>query len=211
MGYLSAKDTGFTGIQIVNNLVEGITVSSTGAINPTDNYGVIDLRSYKFSYNGGKIIDAKPNIAGNITRVNAGSSNITSFTLSCKINSKPSKYEGEIAKYFLTWSRSKNIIMLFYMPNETDSTLSYNQDTDFFYSDLKTLYDVLWDSNLGTNPYGVSTYGSSRFYTGLTHSSGAYNACAIPVLIENITVETNAGIIGREIKITGIILENEGV
>lgn len=211
MGYLAAKDTGFISIQTINNLIEGITSSTKGAINQDDNDGILNLKAFSLTYNGGKVVKTDPNIAGNITRIGQGSSTAVPIVLSCMISGRPSNYLAEINKYFLTWSRNKSIIMLFYMPNNSSVTLSYGQEPDFYYSELKNLYDVLWDSNVGSSAYGISTYGSSRYYTGYTHNSSAYNACAVPIIIQNIQVTEEANKSGRQVVINAYILENEAV
>lgn len=211
MGYLGAKDTGFISIQTLNNLVTGITSSKKGAINIDSNYGVLDLRAFSISYNAGKVIKTDPNIAGNITRVSQGSSTAVPIILSCSVSGDKSNYLADINKYFLTWSRNKSIIMLFYMPNNSGVVLNYGQEPDFFYSELKNLYDVLWDSNIGSNPYGATTYGSSRFFTGYIHNSVNYDACAIPIVIQNITVKQEADKPDRTVTINAIVIENEAV
>ena len=211
MGYLAAKDTGFISIQTINNLIEGITSSTKGAINPDNNNGILNLHTFSLTYSGGKVIKTDPNIAGNITRISQGSSTSVPIELTCMISGNPANYLAEINKYFLTWSRNKSIIMLFYMPNDSSVTLSYGQEPDFYYSELRNLYDVLWDSNIGSSTYGSNTYGSSRYYTGYDHNSVHYDACAIPIVINHIQVKEDAGKSGRQVSISATIVENEAV
>jgi len=211
MGYLAAKDTGYISIQTVSNLIEGITPSLKGAINPDSNNGILNLYAFSLTYTGGKTLNTDPNIAGNTTRISAGSSNVTQITLNCLVSGKPSNYLAEINKYFLTWARNRSIVMLFYMPNNSDVTLSYGQEPDFYYSEIRNLYDVLWDSNVGSNPYGVTTYGSSRFPTGYTIAAASYNACAVPVVIENIQVTKEARNAGLQVSINATLIENEAL
>ena len=209
MGYLGAKDLGMLGVQTTNNLIEGIVDSSQGAVNPTDNNGITNLNAYALSFNTGKVINAEPNIAGNITRVAIRSSKPTSIELSVVISDRRSKNETDTISYLTAWSRNRTTIMLFYMPNTSSTTLSYGQEIDFYYSELKILYDTIWDKNLGTSAYGVSTYVSSRYYTGATVNSSDYNACALPCVFEDITVKKEATSHTIEISLKGYILENE--
>lgn len=209
MGYLAAKDLGKIGVQTTNYLIEGIVDSPKGAINPTSNYGIINLMSYKLSTNMGKNINAEPNIAGNITRIGMGSSNPTPITLSIKLNRRPTLTEIDSIKYLSAWARNRTVVVLFYMPNSTNTTLSYGQEPDFYHSQLRTLYDVVWDRNVGTNAYSSSTYGASRFNTGLTINSSPYNACAVPCVFNNIVINSEASTYSVDVSLEGYVLENE--
>ncbi len=209
MGYLAAKDLGMLGVQTTNNLIEGIVESSQGAVNPTANDGITNLNTYSLSFNTGKVINAEPNIAGNITRVAMGSSKPTPIELSVILSDRRSNNETDTISYLTAWARNRTTIMLFYMPNTSTTTLSYGQEKDFYYSELKVLYDTIWDKNLGTSAYGASTYGSSRYFTGATVNGSNYNACALPCVFEDITVKKVADSHTMEISLKGYILENE--
>ena len=180
-----------------------------GIINPTTNKGIINLKSFSLSYSAGKSVNSDPNITGNITRLGVGSSNAIPIELNISLNRRPSINEVESIKYLTAWSRNATTVMLFYMPNTDTTTLYFGQENDFYYSQLRTLYDTVWDKNLGTNPFSATTYGSSRYYTGATINSLNYNACALPCVFNNITVKEDASSIGVDVSFTGFVLENE--
>jgi hypothetical protein len=210
MGYLAAKDTGYISLQTSNYLITGINSNGVGAINPSTNNGITNLQAFSLAASTGKALDVKNNIAGNISRINQGSTNAVPISLETYYSNKPSKYQAEAIKYLMAWSRNRTIVMLFYMPNNTSDTLVYGQDNDFYYSQLKSMYDLLWDKNLGTNSYGATTYGSSRFTTGYSHGLVSYDACAIPIIIESVSFKEEAGINSIKVEVNGYVLESEG-
>lgn len=210
MGYLAAKDTGYIAIQTSNYLITGITNNGSGAINPSTNNGITNLQAFSLSSTTGKALDVKNNIAGNISRINQGSTNAVPISLETYYSKKPSKYQADAIKYLMAWSRNRTIVMLFYMPNYSSDILVYGQENDFYYSQLKSMYDLLWDKNLGSNPYGETTYGSSRFATGYTHGLSSYDACAIPIVIESVAFKEEAGINSIKVEVNGYVIESEG-
>ena len=208
MGYLAAKDTGSIGIQSIGGYFTNLTTSPDGAKNISTNNGILNLNGFQVSWSTGKNVGKDANIAGNLTRVSQGSSLPIDITLSASFDKK-SASDVEKVNYLTQWSRSKNTILLFYMARITDETLYYGNSMDFFKSDLKVLYDVFWDKNLGSSAYGVSTYGSLWYDTGVTIGATTYKPCAVPVVFDNITVDNVAGEPRMTVSITGTILENE--
>lgn len=208
MGYLAAKDTGSIGIQSIGGYYTTLTTSPDGAKNISTNNGILNLNGFQVSWSTGKNVGKDANIAGNLTRVSQGSSLPIDITLSASFDKK-SAADVEKVNYLTQWSRSKNTIMLFYMARTTDETLQYGNSADFFKSDLKVLYDVFWDRNLGSSAYGVSTYGSLWYDTGVTIGVTTYKPCAVPVVFDNITVDNVAGQSRMTVSITGTVLENE--
>jgi len=225
MGYLAAKDTGAVSIKTSGSLILPDTLSTDGVANPSSNFGVVDLRSFSFGFNTGMNVDDSPNIAGKITRLAMGGTKPIPFELSCYISRKT--VEGDDSKlsvenintlnYLLRWNRARTIVMLFWMPNTNDTSwLSYGQDKDFFTSQLRTVYDVVWDWNTdsstagwqGTNPT-TGSYGTNHFRIEMSGSISNYDACAIPVIFSDVSIKEDAESYGVQIKISGYCLEEE--
>jgi len=214
MGYLAAKDFGYLSVNTRNGLYYGSNLSPDGITNPADNNGIVNLKSYSFEFDAGNTIDDSPNIAGNRPRISSGSTAATKFTLNCQYSRKLGDRslseiisDVDVLYYLLTWARNRTIVMLFYMPNSTAvSWLNHGQEIDFYTSQLRAMYDVIWGGG-----YGVTTYGNVRFTTGYTMAdTSSFDACAIPVVFDNIKVSELAGTYLVRIEITGYILENEG-
>jgi hypothetical protein len=220
MGYLAAKDTGKINIFSENNLFTGSINSPDGTFNTSENNGITNLSAYQFSFDSGKVVKSDPNITGNTTRLSVGSKLPIPFKLTASFNRKSNNFNNtseiiserdiNTISYLFEWARDKNIIMLFYMPNTSTTSLNYKQEKDFYTSELKILYDVIWDKNLGTSAYGATTYGTIHYSTGATINSVAYQACAIPVIFEKITVNYVANSYLVEVSVDGFVLENEG-
>ena len=208
MGYLAAIDTGSIGIQTIGGYYTTLTTSPDGAKNTPNNNGILNLNGFQVSWNTGKNVGKDANIAGNLTRVSQGSTKPIDITLTSGFLKK-TQDEIDRVNYLTHWARSKNTILLFYMARTTDETLYYGNSADFFKSDLKVLYDVFWDKNLGSSAYGVSTYGSLWYDTGVTIGATTYKPCAVPIVFDNITVDNVAGDPRMTVSITGTILENE--
>lgn len=230
MGILVATDTGNTAIRSSSGLVEPFNDSVDGITNPSDQskypeqYGLINLKGYTLTDSIGKNVDAKDTIAGTFAKLSMGSKKPIPITLTAKFkNDKvtlpqtPTGTEGarfgsaemNSVAYLKTWGRSRSIIMLFYVPDDdSDTNLNYGQVSDFYNSNLRSLYDSLWDKNLGNENLGWNdaTYGSIRF---LIQISFAYQACAIPIIINNVTTKETAGKKFTEVSVTGFMVVNE--
>lgn len=225
MGYLSAKDLGAVSLKTTSSLIVADTDSVDGINNPEDNYGVIDLRSFSISFDTGKNVDDSANVSGMITRLAMGSKNPIPLTLQSRVSRK--KVTGDYSQltmnyittldYLVKWSRSRTIVMLFWMPNDNDSTLlSYGQEPDFFTSQLRTIYDTIWDWNTdsstsgwqGTDPT-TGTYGTNHFRIEMSGSIGNYDVCAVPVIFNNVTIKESADKTWVDISVTGYFLEEE--
>lgn len=227
------KDLGTLGVRAESGTFEGYNTSSDGVLNPSninkypDKYGVVKLKAYNLSFDTGKNIDDSPNIAGALTRLGVGSTEPVPITLTARYSrtriDEASESAGGVhytvedanaVSYLTSWSRKRSIIMLFWMPN-TESTdwLSYGQDRDFFTSQLRTLYDVMWDQNLGNSETGWhdSTYGTYHYFIeDLFGSGNDYEPCALPVILNKVTVKETADGVGVEVSVNGFVLENEG-
>ncbi len=231
MGMLVMRDLGAVSIKTSSGLIEVDNASSDGAFNPSEytypgQYNVVNLKAYTLSIEAGKSIDATPNIAGSITRLGIGGSNPIPITLNASFSRKRIEETSALAggnqftmeeanniTYLLQWSRTRSIQMLFWMPNEDDSSwLSYGQEKDFFTSQLRGLYDVLWDKNLGNSTTGWhdSTYGTYHYRVEMINI-GNYDACAVPIVVESVSVKESADGIRKEVTIAGYIIENEEI
>lgn len=212
MGYLAAIDTGSIGIQTIGGYYTTLTTSPDGAKNTPNNNGILNLNGFQVSWNTGKNVGKDANIAGNLTRVSQGSTKPIDITLTSGFLKK-TQDEIDRVNYLTQWSRSKNTILLFYMARTTDETLYYGNSVDFFKSDLKVLYDVFWDKNLGSNAYnGVAatgTYGSIWYNTGVTIGASTFKPCAVPMVMDDITVNNSVDNARLEVTVIGTILENE--
>jgi len=214
MGYLAAKDFGYISVNSRNGLYYGSNLSPDGITNPATNSGIVNLKGYTFGYDAGNSIDDSPNISANRPRISSGSVIATKFTLSCQYSRHNddrtvSQISSEVDTlyYLLKWARNRSIIMLFYMPNSTAvSWLNHGQEIDFYTSQLRSMYDCIWGGGFGT-----TTYGNVRFTTGYTMVGAiSYDACAIPVVFDNVKVEEVAGTYLVKVEVTGFIMENEG-
>lgn len=216
MGYLSARDMGNIEVSVVGGLYEGNNPSPDGTQNIDTNDGILNLKSYSLSLTTGKVSNTDANIAGNVTRVSSGSKLPIPIELKAYFTRKRAS-EGALLtpdemrnlSYLLAWSRSNTIIMLFYTPFDA-TTLDRGQDKDFYTSSLKMIYDVIWDTNLGTTPYTSTTYGSIRYDTGKQFNSTDYHACAIPIIITDVVTNETADKSYIDVSVKGYVLENEG-
>jgi len=225
MGYLAGIDTGAVALKVSSNLFVVDLASTDSAFNDTTQLGnTLNLGAYSLGFEIGKNIDSKSNIGNLPTRIVAGSKKAVPFTLSSTFNKKRiSDTDTTIGDYFTTrdvdtityltqWARSKNIIMLCYMPN-TDSLswLNHGQEIDFFSSQVKILYDVLWDKSTSSSSRGfqATTYGTYHYRIPLT-VIGNYDVCAIPVIFENVSVKEQANSYIINVEVTGYVIENEG-
>jgi hypothetical protein len=208
MGYLAAIDTGSIGIQTIGGYYTTLTTSPDGAKNTPNNNGILNLNGFQVSWNTGKNVGKDANIAGNLTRVSQGSTKPIDITLTTGFLKK-TQDEIDRVNYLTQWSRSKNTILLFYMARTTDEKLYFGNSVDFFKSDLKILYDVFWDKNLGSNAFGATTYGSIWYDTGVTIGASTFKPCAVPMVIDDITVNNSVDNARLEVSVVGTILENE--
>lgn len=208
MGYLAAIDTGSIGIQTIGGYYTTLTTSPDGAKNTPNNNGILNLNGFQVSWNTGKNVGKDANIAGNLTRVSQGSTKPIDITLTTGFLKK-TQDEIDRVNYLTQWSRSKNTILLFYMARTTDETLYYGNSADFFKSDLKILYDVFWDKNLGSSAFGATTYGSIWYDTNVTIGASTFKPCAVPMVIDDITVDNSVDNARLSVTIVGTILENE--
>lgn len=219
MGYLAAKDLGAVTVKTSSNVFIGDNASPDGIFNPGNEFNVLALNPFVFSYDTGKNIDTRPNIAGNITRINAGSKLPIPFTLNARYSRRTDRNVSEITaedlvtiNHLVQWARANTIVMLFYMPNENDSTLlNHGQEVDFFTSQIRTIYDIVWDRNTSSSTSGfqATTYGTYHFSVTMGGSIGEYLPAAIPVVFENVTVREDAAKTTVEVTATGYCLENE--
>ncbi len=220
MGYLAAKDTGFLTMNVISSIFTGDAASPDGAFNPTDNFNVVNLNTYSLNVNISRNVDTSPNIAGNITRAAIGSKNITPITLSCIYSRRITDLSAsqiivsgiETEKYLAEWAGSKKIIMLFYMPNQDNaSLLHYGQEKDFYGSQLKVLYDVMWDKNtdVSTRGFSDSLYGTYHYSVTMT-VIGTYYPCAIPVVFYSFDARELGESNMVQVTVQGYALDNEG-
>lgn len=226
IGFLAAKDLGSLGVTTNNNIFEGFNASPDGIFNPTgstypNNFGVVNLKAFSFSYTTGKVTDDTENIAGNTTRVGVGSTRAVPFVMNARFNRKPVNLAAtEITSQntdsitFLTqWSRTRNIVMLFWLPNTASTSwLNHKQDKDFFTSQIKTIYDVLWDRSQSSSTKGfqATTYGTFHYkITDMFGSGQHYEPCAIPVVFESVQVKEDAQNYWIDVEVNGFCLEDE--
>ena len=230
MGILIATDTGSTALKTASGSIEPFNSSSDGITNPSDptkypqKYGLINLKAFTISDSVGKNVDTSDTIAGTFSRISLGSKKAIPIILTAKFEKKkialaqlPTGIGGErvgseqfeSVSYLKAWAYSRTIIMLFYVPSEdNNNNLNYGQVKDFYNSNLRTLYDTFWDKNLGNENLGWNddSYGSLKFPIEM---SFGYQACAIPMIIENCTTKDTAGGTHVEVTVTGFLVVNE--
>ena len=221
MGYMAIRDLGNLQIDTSLSLFQGRNPSPDGITNPSTNFGVVNLKSFKLSFDTGTTVDDKPNVSGNTTRLSIGSKKPIPIKLNAKFSRRqddPSSDEITSQDLrnisFLThWSRARSIVMMFWMPNDNSTSwLNYGQEKDFFTSQLKTIYDVIWDKNLTTSGdgFGATTYGTNHYRVVMGGAIGNYDACAIPIIITGINVKEEAKSRYINVTIEANLVENEG-
>jgi len=220
MGYLAMKDTGSVKITTESGVFTSSIASPDGTLNPGGDYNLLNLKPFSLSFNTGNNMDTKSGIAGRSTRVSKGSKKPIPFSMEAMYNRKEfvdssnkiTDRDINSISYLMSWSRSRTIIMLFWMPNDNDSSLlRFGQEPDFFTSQLRSLYDSLWDFNTSSSTAGYqsTTYGTYHYSVAMGGSIGGYSPCAIPVVIENVDVKEVADSYQVRVSVSGYVLENE--
>ncbi len=213
------KDIGAVSIKTDGNIFSGDVSSPDGSYN-TGDYNVLNLKPFSINFNLGTNSDARPGIAGQTTRVNKGSKKAVPFTMEAVYSRRPLDLGADqimardidTITYLSLWARNRTVVMMFWMPNDNDSSLLNNgQEPDFYTSQLRTLYDVLWDKSTGssTSGYQSSSYGTYHYSISMGSSIGTYLPCAIPIVIDNVQVKEIANSFAVRVSVTGYVLEDE--
>lgn len=238
MAWLSGRDLGVSQVKAESGLFTGDIPADEGAYNPSTNDGVANLKAFRLSHELGKAVDDRDSIAGETARLAVGAKSAVPITLRARFQKKipgdRSKLDGyvtatdaaslkaallqdemEALKFLSIWAANRTIIMLFYKPRDNEKVY-FGQPVDFYESDVKILYDVLWDQNQSSSTQGFptdvsETYGTIHYEVTLnSHATLAtYEACAIPVIFTNINIDDQPDTEFMDVDVEGFALKNE--
>lgn len=202
MGKLVIRDTGANSV-IVNNSEYSYS-GSLGASNPLNGY--VNLKAFSFNYESASDVDDSSVLTRSMPRLTIGNSKLIPISFSSHYSREtddrtteeglsPADIVNDVM-YLDKWSRSKSILMLYWMPDD-DSDIVSGQAKDYFSSMLRILSTNVWNNSwLSKN---------NNKYLGTFD----YKAYSLPVVLNSITIQEDATTKLVTVNVSGFLVAPE--